>query len=45
MNYTFYHNIPMFGVLNQQPMYGISDVFNKHQTMYSDDDLRFGIFL
>jgi hypothetical protein len=35
----------MFGALNQQPMYGIFDVFDKHQTMYSDDDLMFAIFL
>jgi hypothetical protein len=35
----------MFGVLNQQPTYGISDVFDKHHTMYSDDDLMRGIFL
>jgi hypothetical protein len=45
MNSRFYHNIPMFGVLNQQPTYGISDVFDKHHTMYSDDDLMRGIFL
>jgi len=45
MNSRFYHNIPMFGVLNLQPTYGISDVFGKHHTMYSDDDLMFGIFL
>jgi hypothetical protein len=35
----------MFGVLNRQPRYGIPDVFDKHQTMYSDHDLLFAIFL
>jgi hypothetical protein len=35
----------MFGVLNQLPRYEISDVVDKHQTMYSDGDLIFAIFL